>query len=718
MQSPVKKKILFPRSFSSFIIHPLVLALPFALLIFFLLPIEFGKFKVELIKEGFQLNHEYYYDMDFDGDNEYIRFSYDNTKKKIGSNFILYDKPFSRMVIDQVNFEFNFVESARPIFADYNHNSLAEVYVFLKNDTALFIAGIEYNDTSQHLKNPSEKFINHIYYDKDGLEDYRIYNAPSVDLNGDGYDEIIFSLMGRYNAKPREICAYDVYKDTIFRTPPSAISSSSNPRILKHPSQQNNWLITMNAEAHTNCKNSDVTYHDSCGWALAYDKNLNFWFDPIPNNIGFAYNVQSLPFSNMDETGIISLFNVPTDTEPEALRVYDLKGNLLRELLLENGKWHSLNKYGEKTSSFFWLAQDEPPSISIINTNLEYLKTIPLDFRLPTNFSENTFQNLDLNNDKNKEIILSYLPNKVIIYAPDFTHPVNIPIQWNGAREVQKIQLDNEGQAILFIKNGDQNLYYKYSKNNFYYLKYPLLAGLYLLSALFFHYLLTLQKHKLNKRHEAEKQLYHHQMLSIKNQVDPHFTLNAINNISAMYISGRNDEANRFLTKFSRLIHRSLMDSDKIETTIEEELGFVTDYLDVQKIRFKDTFDYTVTFSDNRLKTVKIPRQLIHTFVENTIKHGLRPKETHGLLKISVNEQEGSIQVVIDDNGVGRQAATKVESTGKGLSIVKQIITLYEKLHGKKFSYEVVDKKDESGKALGTRVEISIPKDPMKGKRT
>ncbi len=719
MQSPAKKKIQFPRSFSSFIIHPLVLALPFTFLIFFLLPLEFEKFKVELIKEEFQPNHDYYYDMDFDGDTEWISYRYDDFENKTGSNIIMSDKPFSLLVIDQVNLNYTFVENAKPIFADYDHNSLAEVYIFLKNDTALFIAGIEYNDTSQHLENPSETFINHIHYDKNGIEDFRIFNAPSVDLNDDGYDEIIFTIQGRYCAKPREICAYDVYNDSIFRTPPSAIAYVTEPVLLQHTFENDNWIITTNTYVYNNYKMPGNLYDDSCGWALAFDKNMDFWFEPIPNSIGYWNIVQSLPFAKKDKAGIISVFNKPKGSDKqEALRTYNLNGKLIREHLLEKGKQHTLFPHDEKPGELFYLAQDEPPSITIINTEFAPLETTTLEFSLPTLFSRRHFNRLDLNNDHKREIILSHLTNEVIICTPDFTNPVHISLPYNKVREVQKIQLDTDKKPILFIKNGDQHLYYHYLKNNFYYWKYPIIAGIYFLSTIFFYYLLRFQKKMLNRQHKAEKLLYHHQMLSIKNQVDPHFTLNAINNISAMYISGQNEEANRFLTKFSRLIHRSLMDSDKIETTIEEEIRFVTDYLDVQKIRFKDTFDYTVTFSSENLKTIKIPRQLIHTFVENAIKHGLRPKETNGLLIISISEQEGKIEIIIDDNGVGRNAVTTAKSTGKGISIVKQIITLYEKLQGKKVSYKVVDKKDESGKTLGTRVDISIPKDPIKGKRT
>ena len=66
------------------------------------------------------------------------------------------------------------------------------------------------------------------------------------------------------------------------------------------------------------------------------------------------------------------------------------------------------------------------------------------------------------------------------------------------------------------------------------------------------------------------------QMLSIKNQVDPHFTLNALNSIDYMYQNNEKEKAGKFMVKLSRLMHQTLMNSDKVICTLYEELDFIS----------------------------------------------------------------------------------------------------------------------------------------------
>jgi LytS/YehU family sensor histidine kinase len=159
------------------------------------------------------------------------------------------------------------------------------------------------------------------------------------------------------------------------------------------------------------------------------------------------------------------------------------------------------------------------------------------------------------------------------------------------------------------------------------------------------------------------------------------------------------------------MIHRTLENSDKIETTLEEELDFVSDYLDVQQMRFRNSFSFEIKLEDEALSELPVPRHLVHTFVENALKHGLRPLEFPGRLIINVYRERKNVIIEVDDNGIGREEAanSKSLSTGKGLKILDELITLFEKLNKCQISYEIIDKKDEQGKPSGTKVLIKIP---------
>ncbi|MCF8364571.1 MAG: hypothetical protein K9H16_02225, partial [Bacteroidales bacterium] len=311
-------------------INPFILAIPFTVLLFYLLPVEFIRFKVELIDEESTSNQYYFYDLDFDGDTEVLMFGY-YRPPNIQPNIIFYETPRSQRIINQINLDDDFVENARPIFADYNHDSIAEAYIFQKTDTAIYITGIQFNDTKTDLVKFRKKHINLTYKRKgyEKLQNHEIINGHPTDLNGDGYDEIIFAVVGLFVAKPREICAFDIKNDTIFRTPKMAARLESNIKILHHPFLSDKWIFTMNTGTPANYKESEDIIDDSCGWAMAFDEKLNLWFQPIPNKVGFNYQVNTVPFQENDQAGIIALFKTPAgsieevEEKPEVLRKYD-----------------------------------------------------------------------------------------------------------------------------------------------------------------------------------------------------------------------------------------------------------------------------------------------------------------------------------------------------------------------------------------------------------
>jgi LytS/YehU family sensor histidine kinase len=104
---------------------------------------------------------------------------------------------------------------------------------------------------------------------------------------------------------------------------------------------------------------------------------------------------------------------------------------------------------------------------------------------------------------------------------------------------------------------------------------------------------------------------------------------------------------------------------------------------------------------------------LVHSFVENAVKHGLVPKETAPCnLNIIINQTNNTTMILIKDNGIGRKASQKLQldrpSTGKGIEISEQLILFYNKLHKSKVSQSFKDIVHENGQPAGTEVVIFI----------
>jgi LytS/YehU family sensor histidine kinase len=201
------------------------------------------------------------------------------------------------------------------------------------------------------------------------------------------------------------------------------------------------------------------------------------------------------------------------------------------------------------------------------------------------------------------------------------------------------------------------------------------------------------------------------QLLLLSNQLDPHFTFNAINSISASILQSRPEEANRNLLTLSRLMRSGVMHSDKLSRSLAEELEFLQNYLDLMKTRADQGFSYQIDLDDNIDLQWQVPRMITQIYAENAIKHGLRPLPGGGVLTIRVAGDGKNIRIGIEDNGVGRKNAKANGShgTGKGMAIMDQSIVIFNKFNQKKIRLDITDLEDGQGKSRGTLVSIVIP---------
>lgn len=121
-------------------------------------------------------------------------------------------------------------------------------------------------------------------------------------------------------------------------------------------------------------------------------------------------------------------------------------------------------------------------------------------------------------------------------------------------------------------------------------------------------------------------------------------------------------------------------------------------------------FNYQFNIQKELNENIIIPKMVVHIFVENAIKHGIRHLDSGGIIKIEVSQKSGSYNINIEDNGIGREKAKELSSfsTGKGLKIIDEILELYYKLYRINISHEIIDLRD-NGKPSGTLIKIKIP---------
>ena len=203
---------------------------------------------------------------------------------------------------------------------------------------------------------------------------------------------------------------------------------------------------------------------------------------------------------------------------------------------------------------------------------------------------------------------------------------------------------------------------------------------------------------------------------NLRQQMNPHFIFNTLNSIQYYMYQHDKLATNNYLTKFSSLMRKVLENSRHTSVTLHDELEALNLYLELERIRFKDKFDYEIIV-DEEIDALmyKVPTMLIQPYVENSICHGLMPGEGKGIVKIDLKLNSAYINCTIEDNGIGRDAAQKIREKSEnnhnslGTQIVTSRLDLVNSLYGTSLKTIYTDLKDEKGEPEGTRVEIHIP---------
>lgn len=215
---------------------------------------------------------------------------------------------------------------------------------------------------------------------------------------------------------------------------------------------------------------------------------------------------------------------------------------------------------------------------------------------------------------------------------------------------------------------------------------------------------------------ELEKNLRNSMLTSIRAQMNPHFFYNALNAIQSFIFSDDKRNASTYLVKLSRLTRMILEMSEKESITLDEETDALKLYLELEKMRFSDDFQFEVFTAENvDTELVKIPPMIVQPYVENAIKHGLLHRKGYKQLSIQFRKDNGTLCITIDDNGIGRTKANELNQIRKdkhdpfATKANSRRIDLLNKERNKDIGVVYIDKKDEHGNATGTTVVISIP---------
>lgn len=236
------------------------------------------------------------------------------------------------------------------------------------------------------------------------------------------------------------------------------------------------------------------------------------------------------------------------------------------------------------------------------------------------------------------------------------------------------------------------------------------IGGILIITLLFI--LLWIQR----KRFRSERKALVLEQKLLRAQMNPHFIFNSLYSIQNFIVTEKPDKASIYLSKFAKLVRNILDNSTEEYVPLEKEISTIENYLELQKVRYAGKFDYRIDIADEiDAETMMIPPMLAQPFIENAIEHGIKHRETPGHIDIRFSLQDQTLIFEVEDDGVGRQKARKIEIVkdpghrSMATSLTRERLANLNRKLNKKIILEIIDLKNDFGEASGTRVVFVVP---------
>ncbi|HWV67756.1 tetratricopeptide repeat-containing sensor histidine kinase, partial [Chitinophaga sp.] len=214
--------------------------------------------------------------------------------------------------------------------------------------------------------------------------------------------------------------------------------------------------------------------------------------------------------------------------------------------------------------------------------------------------------------------------------------------------------------------------------------------GFVLLTAVF-----LLMFYKRRKLREKLRQAELEQKL-LRSQMEPHFIFNTLAVLQAMVRNQETEKSISYLSSFASLLRVNLEHSQSAFVPLEQEVEALSNYLNLQALRFENAFDYFLHVPDN-MDDIFIPPMLLQPFVENAVQHGVQELDYKGIINIDIRKEGNMLHCIIEDNGTGIQENKPAGANNKqslSTQINKKRLEMLSRKTGKQSRLEIKNKAD------------------------
>jgi ligand-binding sensor domain-containing protein len=189
-------------------------------------------------------------------------------------------------------------------------------------------------------------------------------------------------------------------------------------------------------------------------------------------------------------------------------------------------------------------------------------------------------------------------------------------------------------------------------------------------------------------------------------QMNPHFLFNSLNTIKGYYAQNKFNEANRFISRFSKLLRR-ILECNTQFIPLEKEIEIVDLYLFLMQKRYNDMFEFEITCDIKDIAKVEIPPMMVQPMVENAVIHGIAP-HNKGTVNVHFYYANNQLACAVSDTGIGFNKSLKQTHKSIGLSNIKDRLNLLAQQFNIPCSIEIISPNNKE-KDEGTTVIILFP---------
>ncbi|MEO1254964.1 MAG: histidine kinase, partial [Bacteroidota bacterium] len=198
----------------------------------------------------------------------------------------------------------------------------------------------------------------------------------------------------------------------------------------------------------------------------------------------------------------------------------------------------------------------------------------------------------------------------------------------------------------------------------------------------------------------------------LRSQLNPHFIFNSMGAIQQYLLTESAEKASDYMSVFSKLMRQILENSREDFITLEEEVSMLKNYLELQKLRFQNNFEYTIEIDESLDSAYDgIPPMFAQPFIENALEHGLFKRDQNTIKIKFLKVSDELIQLEIMDNGIG--VSETIAKTTKHQSLATKITN--ERLEKMQVTYKTTislqaeNIKNDSGEIEGYHIRLSLP---------